>query len=691
MAQSTRRYQMVGDYMVGKQIGEGSFSTVWHARHRAHGTEVAIKEIVTSRLNPKLQESLKSEIFILKRINHPNIIRLHDMIEESGKIYIILEYCKGGDLSIYIQQRQGKISEETAKHFMQQLAEGLKVLRENNLIHRDLKPQNLLLSTNGDKSVLKIADFGFARSLQPRGLAETLCGSPLYMAPEIMQLQKYDAKADLWSVGAILFQLVTGKTPFTGNNQIELLQNIIKSTELQFPPKAVDLNPLCKDLCRKLLRRNPVERLTFEEFFNHPYLSNEQPVEFLGNNQSQRKTDVFSLSTRNNTDQSLQEDCLPFSLDEDSSPSYQTKPTMKSLYGFSPKTKHENTKDVSNIGNKTDPSTYSGILKPRFSEGILAKESLKTAKSPVILEITNPKVTDSLESIDQDYVIVSGPLMDLSSKTGTKPLYSENVGPTSAPLPIVRGANGGLDNHTGSVEGRQLSSPEISEGSIDVITDALDQPSTDHTTRISSLRQYAAVITELVNDKMDGGKEVEAFSVQLVILAIWKQALHICHTHAASAADGSPGREITDFQESIDNTTKAQGPLDICSEIEGAFLHEFERAEELAKLVDHGNVELPDAMELVYQSALALGRHGAVDEYMGDIESAVIFYSKASCLLMFLLVEAPCLILNPPFSLTNSDRYRIKNYIDVLNNRQSVSRSQRVAVLNMENQAHTLT
>ncbi|KAL6508009.1 hypothetical protein OROGR_024204 [Orobanche gracilis] len=713
MAQSTRRYQMVGDYMMGKQIGAGSFSTVWHARHRVHGTEVAIKEIVTSRLNHKLQESLKSEIFILKRINHRNIIRLHDMIEEPGKIYIVLEYCKGGDLSIYIQQRQGRIPEETAKHFMQQLAEGLKVLRENNLIHRDLKPQNLLLSTDGGNSVLKIADFGFARSLQPRGLAETLCGSPLYMAPEIMQLQKYDAKADLWSVGAILFQLVTGKTPFTGNNQIELLQNIIKSTELQFPSKAMDLDPHCMDLCRKLLRRNPVERLTFEEFFNHPYLSQRQLDEFLRNRQSQRVLDGFSLSERN-TEQISQEDCLPFSLDADSScpdgnPSSQRKSTIKSLYGFSLDTKTDR-RDISNLADKADSSihigaplkteiTGSNIGNRRFSEGNL-KESLKTADLG-LLDIT-PKVMDSLESIDQDYVIVTGPLMDLPSsarpstsdhfpaKSGSQPLYSGNMNPTpTAPLLTMPGATGTFDC-TESIESR-LSAPGISQGSINLI-ETSEQPPTDCTTRISSLQQYAAAITEIVNDKIEGGKQLEAFSVQLVILAIWKQALHICHTHAASAVEGSTVQETTRLREvskvshsaDVQNSlgiTKKQGPLEICSQIEGAFLYEVGRAEELAKLVEPGNMEIPDAMELLYQSALALGRHGAVDEYMGDIGSAVILYSKAACLFTFLLVEAPCLILNPPFSLTNSDRYRIKSYIDVLNNRQSVSRSQRMAVL----------
>ncbi|PIM98920.1 MEKK [Handroanthus impetiginosus] len=464
MDQSTRRYSVVGDYKVVKQIGIGSFSTVWQARHRVHGTEVAIKEIITARLDARLHERLKSEIIFLKRISHPNIIRLHDMIEESGKIYIVLEYCKGGDLSMYLRQRQGKIPEATAKHFMQQLAEGLKVLRDNNLIHRDLKPQNLLLSSNGDNSILKIADFGLARYLQPTGLAETLCGSPLYMAPEVMQQKKYDAKADLWSVGVILFQLVTGKTPFTGRSQFELLQNILKSTELQFPPEAKELSPQYMDLCKKLLR------------------------------------------------------------------------------------------------------------------------------PPAVL-----------------YYAAS---------------------------------------------------------------------------RISGL------IDAAINFQLEGGKQLEAFSIQLVILAIWKQALHICHTNAASAIEGSPSHETRRFRDKVHSPDvqeslgipNVQGLRDICLQIERAFLREVEHAEELAKAIEPGNLEMPDAMELIYQSAIDLGKRGAVDEYLGEVESAAVYYSKAVRLLQFLLVEAPCLIMNPPFSLTSSDRYRIKNYIDVLNNRQSFSRSQRMAL-----------
>jgi len=150
------------------------------------------------------------------------------------------------------------------------------MLRDNNVVHRDLKPQNILLVENNENSLLKIADFGFAKFLQPFALAETLCGSPLYMAPEVMQAQKYDAKADLWSVGVILYQLVTGIPPFNGDNQIQLLKIILRSREIRFPSDC-ELSHGCIDLCRKLLRLNSVERLTVEEFVHHPFLSEQAP------------------------------------------------------------------------------------------------------------------------------------------------------------------------------------------------------------------------------------------------------------------------------------------------------------------------------------------------------------------------------------------------------------------------------
>ncbi|PIA54582.1 hypothetical protein AQUCO_00900861v1 [Aquilegia coerulea] len=697
MAQSSSRARVVGDYIVGRQIGSGSFSVVWHARHRVHGMEVAIKEIVMERLSKKLQESLMSEIVILQKINHPNIIRLHDIIQAPGRIHLVLEYCRGGDLSVYLQ-RHGKVPETTAKHFMQQLAAGLLILRENNLIHRDLKPQNLLLSANDDHSVLKIADFGFARSLQPRGLAETLCGSPLYMAPEIMQLQKYDAKADLWSVGAILFQLVTGATPFTGNNQIQLLQNILKANELRFPPDIHDLSTECIDLCQKLLRRNPVERLTFEEFFNHPFLPQNQPQEPLRSNVPSTARPFAESSLVRYTEENSQDDCLPFLLDDDSSgpdgsPSL---PTNRApiRYGTD---KHK----VESSCSRLDHHRSSEV---KLKEPISGLDQ-RPAKA-------SSRVLDSLEFIDQDYVLVSGPPLEISSssvnasrshqsscKVDSSTMASVNKSAVvSAPMPII-GAPISSTCGFGSLESQSSGPSATSQGSAD-LGDAMEQPSTHSLTRIRSLQQCASAIKELVNEKTEAGRHLEAFSIQLVILAIWKQALHICHTQAASAIEGSLTRETTrvkgstnKMQGSLDvqegnSTADTQGPEAVCSQIEREFLLEVGHAEDLSRGLEpsDGSTAMPDAMETIFQSALGLGRHGAVDELMGDMDSAVSLYSKAVRLLVFLLVEAPSLILNPPFSLTNSDRFRLRTYIDILNNRQGQSRSQRMALLKCEDQ-----
>ena len=163
----------------------------------------------------------------------------------------------------------------------------MEFLRSNSLIHRDIKPQNILLSRPEAASariILKIADFGFARALPTTSLASTLCGSPLYMAPEILRGDRYDAKSDLWSLGAVLFECVGGRPPFRAQNHIELLKKIEQGQGARFPdessspvgspfknpPLKEKLDERLKDLIRKLLKRNPVERISFEEFFLHP-------------------------------------------------------------------------------------------------------------------------------------------------------------------------------------------------------------------------------------------------------------------------------------------------------------------------------------------------------------------------------------------------------------------------------------
>ncbi|KAI9070621.1 hypothetical protein K1719_047419 [Acacia pycnantha] len=262
----------VGDYILKMKIREGSFSTVWRAEHVFSGDEVAVKQVCLSRLNRRLKSSFDCEIDFLSSVNHPNIIGLLEVFQEDGFVYLVLEFCAGGNLASYIQ-RHGRVQQRIARKFMQHIGSALKIMHYRGIIHRDLKPENILLSSQGDDSVLKIADFGLSRTLHPGESAETVCGSPLYMAPEVLQFQKYDDKADMWSVGAILFELVNGYPPFNGRNNVQLLKNIRSCTCLPFSQRILSaVDPDCLDMCSRLLCLNPEERLSFDEFSGHRFL-----------------------------------------------------------------------------------------------------------------------------------------------------------------------------------------------------------------------------------------------------------------------------------------------------------------------------------------------------------------------------------------------------------------------------------
>ncbi|XP_020213505.1 serine/threonine-protein kinase ATG1t isoform X2 [Cajanus cajan] len=245
-------------YLFRSKIGEGSFSAVWRAQQRPSGEDVAVKQVFLSKLNPHLKASLDCEINFLSSVNHPNIIRLLHFFQDDGCVYLVLEFCAGGNLSSYIQTH-GRVQQQTARKFMQQLGSGLKVLHSHGIIHRDLKPENILLSSHDGDAVLKIADFGLSRTVRPGEYAETVCGSPLYMAPEVLRFQRYDYKADMWSVGAILFELLNGYPPFNGRNNVQVLKNIRSCTCLPFSQLILSgLDPDCLDICSRLLCLNPV-------------------------------------------------------------------------------------------------------------------------------------------------------------------------------------------------------------------------------------------------------------------------------------------------------------------------------------------------------------------------------------------------------------------------------------------------
>eukprot|EP00400_MALV-I_sp_L67-5_P001271 gene1271-1132_t len=262
--------KQVGGYVLDKKIGKGSFAAVWKG-HRVEnaGDVVAIKVISRQTVHETTQ--LKQEVSVLKQIHHPHIVRFRDLKKSAGHFYLILEYCSGGDLAKFIRTR-GCVSEDIAMPLLTQLADGLRVLHSQNFIHRDLKPQNILLTDESDYPVLKIADFGFARALMPQDMAATICGSPLYMAPEILRHEKYDARADLWSVGTILYELLYGAPPFTASNPMALLKLIESSDSVSsLFPDDKKVTDECKTFLKSLLVTRPQRRLSTRLFFGHKY------------------------------------------------------------------------------------------------------------------------------------------------------------------------------------------------------------------------------------------------------------------------------------------------------------------------------------------------------------------------------------------------------------------------------------
>lgn len=270
--------EVVGKFEFSRKdlIGHGAFAVVFKGRHREkHDLEVAVKCINKKNL-AKSQTLLGKEIKILKELKHENIVALYDFQEMTNSVYLVMEYCNGGDLADYLHTMR-TLSEDTIRLFLQQIAGAMRLLHSKGIIHRDLKPQNILLANPGGRRAnpnsirVKIADFGFARYLQSNMMAATLCGSPMYMAPEVIMSQHYDGKADLWSIGTIVYQCLTGKAPFQASSPQDLRLFYEKNKTL-VPVIPRETSAPLRQLLLALLQRNHRDRMDFDDFFHHPFL-----------------------------------------------------------------------------------------------------------------------------------------------------------------------------------------------------------------------------------------------------------------------------------------------------------------------------------------------------------------------------------------------------------------------------------
>ena len=230
--------KIIENYSLQEVLGQGVYGKVYRGVNIKTKEEVAIKVIRAEKFKdvPKLEECTVNEISALSKMGeNAHIVRYIDMLKTVNNFYFVYEYCNGGTLEKLMQQYRSSpekvMPEPKAIYYFKQIVEAFKILTKLNIMHRDLKPDNILLH-NG---IIKIADFGFCKSLtSPQGLAETMLGSPLYMAPEVLKGEVYTMKADIWSLGVVLYELLTGECPYKSGSIAKLIQ-VLDSTDAPIP------------------------------------------------------------------------------------------------------------------------------------------------------------------------------------------------------------------------------------------------------------------------------------------------------------------------------------------------------------------------------------------------------------------------------------------------------------------------
>ena len=266
---SLTKSDTIGDFKIGSKIGQGTFSKVCMGIHIPTGEKVAIKILPKNQIKEKTDKiRIEKEISLQKKLHHQNIIHQYSVLDTENSIYIITEYCSGGELFDYIVSKR-RLPEIEACRIFQQLINGLEYLHKQKICHRDLKPENLLFDS---KKNLKIADFGLSNEYL-NGKLGTPCGSPCYAAPEMVTGQKYYGDTvDIWSSGIVLYSMVCGYLPFEDDDQTVLFHKIAKGL-FTLPGY---LSYKCKDLIKNILVTNPKKRYGFDDIKKHPWFMNDK-------------------------------------------------------------------------------------------------------------------------------------------------------------------------------------------------------------------------------------------------------------------------------------------------------------------------------------------------------------------------------------------------------------------------------
>lgn len=270
------------DIYKNHKLGKGNYSEVFLAKCNdqekinKYGIKdglVAVKKISISNLNAKSIKKIRDEIQvmdIIKKNPHPNIVSCYDVIDDIDTIYIIMEYCSDGDLNKYLGC---PLPEKKVKLYFKQIIEGLEYLHNNNIIHRDIKPKNILLTNN--KKNIKLCDFGLSKITNGLTRVNTICGSPLYMAPEILNQKEYNNTIDIWSLGIIVYEMLYGYHPLNDCKDLEDLKNFINNDQIKIPKENCEnqISNDCINILSMLLEKSS-NRVNLNQIKNHNWLKN---------------------------------------------------------------------------------------------------------------------------------------------------------------------------------------------------------------------------------------------------------------------------------------------------------------------------------------------------------------------------------------------------------------------------------
>ena len=264
----------ISDFQISKELGAGSFGHVYLVSHKITKAQYAIKAIDKRDKNNQSEKPyFRREIEVMYKIHHPNVVKLYGHFEDNNYCYFIMEYiAKGNIFELIPHDNKKRLNAKVVASLMKDVISAVYYLHHMKpiIIHRDIKPENVLL---GDGLVAKLTDFGWSNYMQEDEKRQTVCGTPIYLAPEIIKEDGHDEKVDIWCIGVLLFELITGNVPFQGNDIDSLKENILH-LRIAWPK---DINIDAKNLIKKILKLDPNSRISLEEMLKHPFFTKHFP------------------------------------------------------------------------------------------------------------------------------------------------------------------------------------------------------------------------------------------------------------------------------------------------------------------------------------------------------------------------------------------------------------------------------